>query len=275
MQTHFIAVANQKGGVGKTTTVINLAASLAAQPRKVLLIDLDPQANATSGLGIEKKPGASVYPCLINGLSLKSKIRRTSVRNLDLLPSEMDLCGAEIELPQLENHLTRLRDLINPIRQSGRYDIILCDCPPSLGILTLNALVAADQVLVPSQCEYFALEGLTMLNRLIGQVRDGGANPSLTTLGIVMTMFNNSTRLSHQVVDEVRKHFGSQVFDAVIPRNTRLAEAPSHGKAAIVYDPNGAGTAAYSVLAEEVVGRLGLNLKSAIEPMIGLVEKSA
>jgi chromosome partitioning protein len=253
---HVITVANQKGGVGKTTTAVNLAACLADHGRRVLLVDLDPQANATSGLGVEKREGASVYGPLLGDGALGDKIQATTLERLELVPSEVDLCGAEIELARLEDHLGRLRLALAPVREADRFDFILIDCPPSLGILTLNALVAARHLLVPLQCEYYALEGIATINRLIRQLRDGGANPELELLGIVMTMFDGRTKLSHQVVDEVRQHFGRLVFETVIPRTTRLAEAPSFGQPIVRYDKYSPGTAAYQVLAEELLGRV-------------------
>lgn len=255
MPTRVLAVANQKGGVGKTTTTVNLAACLAALGRKVLLLDLDPQANATSGLGLEKIPGASAYGALLGQESLAPRIRRTAFERLEIIPSELDLCGADVELPRLDRHLHRLALALEPLRTEATHDLILVDCPPSLGILTLNAFAAADYLLVPLQCEYYALEGISMLTRLLDQIR-AGANPRLTLLGVVMTMFDSRTRLSQQVVAEVRAHFKELVFDTVIPRTTRLAEAPSHGQPIIAYDPYSAGTAAYEVLAQEVLTRL-------------------
>lgn len=251
-----IAVANQKGGVGKTTTAVNLAACLAAVGSRVLFIDLDPQANATSGLGLEKKEGGSAYPALLGNGALADQIRPTAYAGLEMVPSELDMCGAEIELSRLENHLYRLRNALQPLKDSDRAELILMDCPPSLGILTLNAFSAADYLLVPLQCEYYALEGVSMITRLLGQLREGGANPNLQLLGIVMTMFDGRTRLSQQVVSEVRQHFGDKVFETVIPRTTRLAEAPSFGKAIIDYDKYSAGAAAYEVLAQELLQRL-------------------
>ncbi|HSH96119.1 MAG TPA: ParA family protein [Roseimicrobium sp.] len=256
MPTPVIAVANQKGGVGKTTTTVNVSACLAAVGKKVLLIDVDPQANATSGLGIEKIEGASAYRPLLGEGLMSEKIQSTAWERLDLVPSEVDLCGVEIELARLENHLHRLRMSLAPIRDSGRYDVILIDCPPSLGMLTLNTFAAADRLMVPLQCEYYALEGVSMIHRVLGQLRDTGVNPGLELLGVVMTMFDGRTNLSNQVVNEVRQHFGDLVFETVIPRTTRLAEAPSFGKPIIYYDKYSAGAAAYEVLTEEVIKRL-------------------
>jgi chromosome partitioning protein len=253
--TKVIAVANQKGGVGKTTTTINLAACLAALGQKVLLLDFDPQANATSGLGLEKADGISAYRPLMGEGSLLEKIKPTDYERLEIIPSEVDLCGADIELARMENHLGRLSGALQPVLDSQRFDVVLIDCPPSLGILTLNAFAAADSVLVPLQCEYYALEGVSMLNRIIGQLHDG-VNPRLAVFGIVMTMYDGRTKLSQQVVDEVRQHFGALVFETVIPRTTRLAEAPSFGKPIIYYDKSGSGAAAYELVAQEALSRL-------------------
>jgi chromosome partitioning protein len=252
-----IAVANQKGGVGKTTTAVNLAACLAAVGRRVLFIDLDPQANATSGLGLEKKEGGSAYPALLGQSPLAGQIVPTAYLRLEMVPSELDMCGAEIEISRLESHLLRLKHALQEVRDSDRADLILIDCPPSLGILTLNAFTASDFLLVPLQCEYYALEGVSMITRLLSQLRSGGTNATLELLGIVMTMFDGRTRLSQQVVSEVRQHFGEKVFETVIPRTTRLAEAPSFGKPIIDYDKYSAGAAAYEVLAQEILQRLG------------------
>ncbi len=251
-----VAVANQKGGVGKTTTAVNLAACLAAVGKRVLFIDLDPQANATSGLGVEKVEGASAYKVLLGEGSLYEKIQRTAYDRLDIIPSEIDMCGAEIEVSRLENHLLRLRQAVEPLRQANQHELILVDCPPSLGILTLNAFATADYLIVPLQCEYYALEGVAMINRLLSQLRDSGTNPNLELLGVLMTMFDGRTNLSHQVVNEVRQHFGPVVFDTVIPRTTRLAEAPSFGQPIIHYDKYSTGAAAYEVLTQEVLARL-------------------
>ena len=252
-----MAVANQKGGVGKTTTSVNLAACLAALGQRVLLVDVDPQANATSGVGIEKTPGASAYRPLLGEGTLLEKVLPTAFDRLHLIPSEVDLCGVEVELARGENHLLRLRQALEPVRASAQFDFIILDCPPSLGVLTLNCFAAVDWLLVPLQCEYYALEGLSMLTRILGQLRDSGVNPSLELLGIVMTMFDSRTNLSNQVVGEVRQHFGAKVFDTVIPRTTRLAEAPSFGKPIIYYDKYSAGASAYEVLAEELMERVG------------------
>jgi chromosome partitioning protein len=256
--TRVITVANQKGGVGKTTTAVNLAACLAAVGRRVLLFDLDPQANATSGVGLEKVEGASAYRPLLGEGRLLDKIQPTKFARLEIIPSEMDLCGADLELARSENHLQRARETLAPVRDSGRFDVVVIDCPPSLGILTLNAFVAAERLLVPLQCEYYALEGITMIHRLVSQLRDSGAAPQLELLGVLMTMFDGRTKLSQQVVSEVRDHFGDLVFETVIPRTTRLAEAPSFGQPVIYYDKYSAGAAAYEVFAQEVSKRLGL-----------------
>jgi chromosome partitioning protein len=261
-----ISVANQKGGVGKTTTSINLSACLAAVGRRVLLIDLDPQANATSGLGLEKTPGASSYRPLLGDGTLAEKIKPTAFDRLSVVPSEVDLCGAEIEMVRAENHLHRLSLLLQPAAFLDQFEFIIIDCAPSLGILTLNAFAASDYLLVPLQCEYYALEGISTSHRVLSQVRDGGINPRLRLLGILMTMFDSRTRLSAQIVGEVRDHFGATVFDTVIPRSTRLAEAPSFGKPIIHYDPYNAGAAAYEVLAQELLKRLGEKQPDAIQP---------
>lgn len=258
MPTKIIAVANQKGGVGKTTTTVNVSACLAAAGKRVLLFDLDPQANATSGLGIEKIEGASAYRVLLGEGQLLDKIKGTAYERLEVIPSEMDLCGADVELARSENHLQRLALALQPVRDSGRFDVILIDCPPSLGILTLNAFASTDGVLVPLQCEYFALEGISMMNRVLTQLREAGVNPRLEILGVVMTMFDGRTKLCNEVVSEVRNLLGDRVFETVIPRSTRLAEAPSFGKPIIHYDKYSASAAAYEVLSDEVWKRIAV-----------------
>ncbi len=255
MSATIIALANQKGGVGKTTTAINLAAGLAERHKKVLLVDMDPQTNATSGVGARASEKGSIYDVLLGDAKLADTLVKTSLPRLDLIPSEVDLAGAEVEIARGERHLYRLRDALRPFAADSHYDFILIDCPPSLGILTINALVAVDSVLIPLQCEYYALEGLSMINRLILQLRQNGTNPALEMEGIVLTMFDNRTNLSTQVVDEVRKHFGEKVFQTVIPRTVRLSEAPSHGLPVLQYDAHSTGAESYRALAKEFLRR--------------------
>ncbi len=250
-----LAVANQKGGVGKTTTAINLGTALAAVGESVLLIDADPQGNASTGLGIPKsKRELTLYDVLMEEKTIASAAMRTALPGLDLLPSDADLSGVELELGQKPRRSFRLRDAIAPVRAAGTYSYILIDCPPSLSLITINAMSAADGVLVPLQCEFFALEGLTQLMRTIDLVR-GSLNPLLEIQGVVLTMYDRRNRLSAQVAKDVREHFGDKVYDAVIPRNVRVSEAPSFGKPALIYDLQCAGSQAYLKLARELVSR--------------------
>ncbi len=252
-QPRVIAVANQKGGVGKTTTTINLATAIAATGLRVLLIDLDPQANATTGLGLDANlDRATVYDLLLGEIALADIAEQTLIPNLQLVASSMNLAGAEIELVGLARREFRLRDAL--AEKLSAFDIVLIDCPPSLGLLTLNAMTAADAVLVPLQCEYYALEGISHLVRTIERVR-ASLNPKLQIQGIVLTMFDRRNALSGLVADDARRHFGAAVYATVIPRNVRLSEAPSHGKPILVYDFHCAGSQAYVHLAAEVLRR--------------------
>ncbi len=246
------AIANQKGGVGKTTTAVNLAACVAEAGYQSLLLDIDPQCNATVGLGMPKDARPSVYDVLSGDASVLDAVRPTAVANLALVPATPDLAGATVELPRLPGSETRLREAIAPVRDS--YAFTLLDCPPSLGPLTVGALVAADQVIVPVQAEYFALEGLAGLLDTLGLIRRE-LNPRLTIAGMLLTMHDGRTRLAQDVEREVREHFPSLVFDTVIPRNVRIGEAPSFGRPVIHHDPHCAGSDAYFELAKEVAAR--------------------
>jgi len=250
-----VAITNQKGGVGKTTTAINLSACLAQRGVRVLLIDLDSQANATSGLGLAKEGGGSLYPALIMGADPHTAIRSTRLPNLSIIRSHQELAGCEIELAQAGNHLIRLREVLQPLRASAHFDYIILDCPPSLGVLMTSALAAADEMLVPLQCEYFGLEGLSSIVELVQQIRDCGANPGLLLEGIVMTMYDSRANLAQQVVNDVKNYFAEIIYSAIIPRTVRLGEAPSFGKSIIEYEPAGRGAQAYRALAEEFLTR--------------------
>jgi chromosome partitioning protein len=261
-----IALANQKGGVGKTTTAINLAASLAVLEQRVLLIDADPQANATSGIGFDiRNIKTSIYECLIDDVDPNGIILNTGIENLDLIPSHIDLVGAEIEMTNLPNREQIFKKVI--ARIEDRYDFILVDCSPSLGLITLNALTAADSVLIPVQCEYFALEGLGKLLNTIKIVQNR-LNTTLEIEGFLLTMYDARLRLSNQVVDEVRKHFQQMVFESIIQRNIKLSEAPSFGKPVLMYDINSTGAVNYLNLGREILQRNEKTLIASAEKII-------
>ena len=253
-----IAIANQKGGVGKTTTAVNLGAALAESGKRILIVDLDPQANATSSFGLQAVEQTSLYEPLVGDASIIERIFPTERDGLFIVPSDLDLAGAEVEIARMPNHLTRLAETLKPLHADQTFDFVFLDCPPSLGILMSNALAAADELLTPIQCEYLALEGLVKIVRLIEQVLDSGANERLKLGGIVMTMFDARTNLSQQVVADVRKHFGERVYDTVIPRSVRLSEAPSFGKSILEYASSGPAAQAYRALAREFIQRHGL-----------------
>ena len=251
-----IAVANQKGGVGKTTTSLNLSVCLAQLGKRILLIDLDPQANATSGLGIEPTDEFSASAAMLGEGQLTDVVVPTRFEKLWIIPANLDLAGVEVEAIRAGDHLTRLQHALEKIRADAPFDFVMLDCPPSLGILMTNALCAADEILIPLQCEYYSMEGLAKIVGVCEQIRQSGANPGLQLCGILMTMYMR-TNHSNQVIAEIQKHYGEVIFKTVIPRTIRLAEAPSHGQPIVQYEPSGLGAAAYRALAREFLAREG------------------
>lgn len=249
-----IAIANQKGGVGKTTTSINLAAALAAQGCRVLLADLDSQGNATSAMGLSEVEGHSLYHALIGEKDAADLVLPTRIENLSGIPADLDLAGSEVEVARMDSHLTQLRRAFTKLREEKIFDYAILDCPPSLGISMTNAIVAADEVLIPIQCEYYALEGLSTLMRVLGELQ-AGANPDLALSGMVMTMFDSRTNLNGAVVADVRGHFQEVAYETVIPRSIRFGEAPSFGRTIFEHDPKGPGAQAYEALAAEFLDR--------------------
>ena len=250
-----IAIANQKGGVGKTTTAMNLSHALALRGQRVLLMDLDSQANCTSGLGIEAPLMSSIYPVLLGEADIRDKFIDSGRENLTFLPSEMDLAGIEIELARSDDHLTRLRGILRGLKPIDLFAYCILDTPPSLGVLMTAALAAADEVLIPLQCEWFGLEGLAKIVGILDEIRNSGANTGLTLEGIVMTMYDSRTLLCRQVVEEVAKYFPEEIYQQVIPRTIRIGEAPSHGKTIFEHDPSGVGAISYGKLADEFLIR--------------------
>lgn len=250
-----IAVANQKGGVGKTTTSVNLTAALAELGVRVVLADLDPQGNATSALGLGDLKDGSLYEALVGDKTVQELIVPTRFENFFAIPADLNLAGAEVEVARMDNHMLQLRLALEPLKASKAYDYMFLDCPPSLGILMSNALSAADEILVPIQCEYYALEGLGLLMQVTDQIRGCGANPGLALCGLLMTMYDARTNLNPAVAKEVRNHFQEVAFDTLIPRTIRFGEAPSHGRTILEHDPNGPGAAAYRALAKEFLER--------------------
>ena len=263
--TKVIAIANQKGGVGKTTTVVNLAAALSARRRAVLVVDLDPQAHATLGLGLEKQPGISLYPVLAVAKPIADVIQPTKWPNLNVIPSEVDLAGAELEFGAREDRLSMIREALAPVKESGAFDYIVLDCPPSLGLVMTSALAATDSVLIPTQAEYLAMDGLALITSSIDKLR-AGVNPTLELNGIVFTMVNSVAKLTHDVIGEVREHFGEKVYETLIPRNVRVSEAPSMGVPVVFLDPRSKGAEAYRAFAWEFMAKNPTRLAPAPQP---------
>ena len=264
-RTKVIAVANQKGGVGKTTTVVNLAAALSARKRAVLVVDLDPQAHATLALGLEKRPGVSLYAVLTGEKAIVDVIEPTKWNNLNVIPSEVDLAGAELEFGAREDRLEMVRNALAPVKESGAFDYIILDCPPSLGIVMTSSLVASDGVLIPIQAEFLAMDGLALITGSIERIRSS-ANPQLELNGIVFTMVNSQTRLTQDVIGEVRGHFGDKVCETTIPRNVRVSEAPSMGTPVVFLDPRSKGAEAYKAFAWEFMAKNPTRFEAAAAP---------